>query len=233
MPEWFLLSPDEKYAVTVDARHRWGLPGIHCPTCQQTWASVGPAFPHVDLAGWPAEREYRKARAVPLPEYQRLRGQLQAHLRLPWPLSPGTGVGPSEGRVRAKHLAAFVWQNPWTLLMTAPAIDSLTRAGCRLPAVAATRLRGPVAHELREVECVPAGMLHVEPAIEPCSACGRQGVSWPKRVLLIRDTLPADLPVFRVQNFTTMIVATRAFVEAVTDARLSGVVAKPVETASE
>jgi hypothetical protein len=50
--------------------------------------------------------------------------------------------------------------------------------------------------------------------------------------LLIRNTLPPDRPVFRVQNFTTMIVASRAFVDAVTESRLTGIQAKAVETMS-
>jgi hypothetical protein len=134
VPDWFLLRPDDEYAVTVDATHRWSLPGVQCPTCKQTWASTGPAFPHLDLAGWPAEREYRRARVVPLQEYQRLRDQLQARCQLPWPLSPGTELGPLAGRVRAKHLAAFVWQNPWTLLATSAAVEAVAQAGCTVPA---------------------------------------------------------------------------------------------------
>jgi uncharacterized double-CXXCG motif protein len=228
--DWFLLSPDEDYAVTVDACHLWSLPGVQCPTCKQTWATTGPAFPRVDLTGWPAEREYRKPRAVPLEEYQRLRGQLQARVNLPWPLSPGTALGPLKGRIRAKHTAAFVWQNSWTLLATTAAVQALDRRGCPLPAVTGTRLSGPVASDLLEIECIPTGTLHVQPGVATCSACGRQGVSWPRRVQLVRDTLPAGLPVFRVQNFTTMMVASRAFIEAVATAGLTGIVAKPVET---
>jgi hypothetical protein len=36
--------------------------------------------------------------------------------------------------------------------------------------------------------------------------------------------------VFRVRNFTTMMVARRAFVEAVAKAELTGIIARPVET---
>jgi uncharacterized double-CXXCG motif protein len=228
--DWFLLSPDEDYAVTVEAQHCWGLPGVQCPACNQTWATIGPAFPQVDLKGWRAEREYRKPRAVPLQEYERLRDQLQARLRLPWPLPPGTRLGPLKGRVRAKHIGAFVWPNPWTLLATMAAVRVLEREGCPLPSATRTRLSGPVASTLLEIECIPTGRLHIQPAVATCSACGRQGVSWPRRVRLIRDSLPPDVPVFRVRNFTTMMVARRAFVEAVAKAELTGIIAKPVET---
>ena len=232
MGEWFLLSPDGDDAVTVDATHRWSLPGVHCDVCGQTWASTGPAFPRVDLDGWAPEREYRRARAVPLHEYQRLRDQLQAKCRLPWPLSPGAELGPLQGRVRARRLGAFVWQNPWTLLATSAAVELLGRAGQVLPAVA-TRLTGPLAQVLREVECVPLATVRLEAATTTCSACGRHAASWPRRVLLVRDTLPTDVPVFRIRNLPTMMVASRVLVDAIKEGKLTGIQATPVETCRE
>jgi len=41
--KFFQVRRDEtsRHTGDINAAHKWGLPGIHCPTCDTTWSSTG------------------------------------------------------------------------------------------------------------------------------------------------------------------------------------------------
>ena len=65
----FAALPSERdthVASLIEATHEWGLPGVICPVCGNTWSNDGLAHPLISLSDLPLERDYRIPRAVPL-----------------------------------------------------------------------------------------------------------------------------------------------------------------------
>jgi hypothetical protein len=58
---------------------------------------------------------------------------------------------------------------------------------------------------------------------EPCKSCGREGrqVDVP---IVSRDSIPADMDLFRARNFPTYILGTERFKQAVDELGLEGMV---------
>lgn len=109
---------------------------------------------------------------------------------------------------------------PWDLLMRREALEQLQAAGVRGLKGCRTELRFRRKNppELLEPELLPQGQLHPDclPADRPapCEKCGRKGWKRPEEPILDAASLPQDLDLFRVGDFTTMIVGTERFVEA-------------------
>src|SRR5690242_15267220 len=59
----FIIEEDRSsgYTGSVDASHKWGLPGIlNCPACKATWSGISKAYPSVDL---------RRCKKISLPSF--------------------------------------------------------------------------------------------------------------------------------------------------------------------
>ncbi|HEX8818510.1 MAG TPA: double-CXXCG motif protein [Archangium sp.] len=73
-------------------------------------------------------------------------------------------------------------------------------------------------------QCLP---LHRKP---PCPRCHRHGLTLPKPLLLEASTLPSHLDVFRLEDFSTVVVCTERFVDACQRLGLDGVTFQPLPT---
>ncbi|WP_375757759.1 double-CXXCG motif protein [Corallococcus exercitus] len=221
-----------RFTGFLDAGHRWGLPGGLCPVCKASPGGLGEAYPSVDLSGWAHRGELTEPRQEPLEEYERLRELLRPQVPFEAPLRPGAEFGPLTGKASGKW-SALDLPSPWTLVMRSETVDQLCEAGIALRASKMDlRFRSKTEVDLREVEIHCRGRLHDScfpgGRERPCERCGRQGGSFPDAPILDGSTLTGDLDLFRLTDYTTIIIATERFVDAVNRFEFEGVVFKEI-----
>src|SRR5947209_1120664 len=124
MSDLYEIVPDDSYHHYIEARHRWGLPGVRCEACGATWGNVGVAYPAVDLSGLPNSRPYTKRWPVPWTEFVSLRAVVLSLLPPGAIVPPGTGLGPLIGRANGTF-PDVAWQHPWTMLIRSEALARL------------------------------------------------------------------------------------------------------------
>lgn len=214
-----LLS--RRYAGEIEGDHRWGLPGVRCPLCKAAWGTGGLAYPSVDLSSHPERKNLEEPRLEEdFREFERLRESIRPLVpgRL---LLPGTELGPIVGTAHGTF-GPLISPEPWLLMMRMEALERLQEEGLQGLKGCPMELRfrqKKAPPELVELELLPLGLLH-EDCIppehrEPCPRCGRRGFSLPKQPILKGSSLPEDVDLFRLANYTTVIVATERFVETV------------------
>jgi uncharacterized double-CXXCG motif protein len=235
---YFSIEEDKSLGYTgfVNARHKWGLPGIDtCPGCKSTWADISKSYPSVDLTPVAALADFEKARAEPIEEYERLRELVRPLLPPGAMMDPGSSFGPLVGNAQGRF-GQFVSNYSCLLLVRREALEKLQGEGlrglkgCRLE----VRFRQRNSPELLELEILPVGRLHrdcLPPTREPpCPRCGWEDITLPKTPVLDAATLPKNLDLFRLEDFPTVIVCTERFVEASQRLSLDGVVFLPLPT---
>jgi uncharacterized double-CXXCG motif protein len=207
----------------IDATHKWGLPGVICSQCNSTWGAVGSEYPSVDLSGLSNENAYRKARAVPFDEFERLRQPILRMLPEGSKLIPGTQFGPLLGEAKGKF-KDFAWINLWTLLIRSEVRTALETRVSNLICVRPQLSWKGVETDLLELQLDPHGHLVSPSTSQPsCEACGRDPNSLPKQIIVTRSSIPDNVDLFRARNFNTVLLATSRFVNAVRDLNLVGV----------
>ncbi|NOK21918.1 hypothetical protein HMI50_33355 [Corallococcus carmarthensis] len=231
---FFEVNPAEgpRFTGYINGVHRWGLPGGLCPVCHASPGGLGEAYPSVDLSGWAHRQELVEARQVPLEEYERLRDQVRSQVPFDAPLFPGAEFGPLTGKASGKWGAMHL-PEPWTLVMQRDALECMRGAGIALRASKMDlRFLGRTEVELLEIEVHPRGRVHDScfpgGRERPCERCGRQGGSFPDAPILDSRTLPKDQDLFRLTDYTTIIIATERFVDAVNRFEFEGVVFKEI-----
>lgn len=237
--KYFKIEPDvsRRFTGQIDGSYKWGLPGVICPVCRATWGGGSIAYPSVDLTPIAALADFENPRAEPIEEYERLRTLVQPLLPPGALLEPGTPLGPFHGQYRGRF-GQFVAPDPWWLLARREALDALQAhnlsglKGCR--ALLQTRQTG--LPELLELEILPHGRLHPNclPAkrAPPCPRCERMGLSLPDELLLDSETLPEHLDLFRLEDFSSVMVCTERFFTCYQQLGLDGIVFQPLSASS-
>jgi uncharacterized double-CXXCG motif protein len=174
----------------------------------------------VDLSRLPEQDKYSARLEKNYAEFERLREQVRPLAPPGAPLETGARLGPLVGTAKGEF-GPLLLQNPWELLMRRETLEQLQAAGvqglkgCRTE----LRFRQKNAPELVELELLPRGRLHPDclppDRAPPCARCGRRGWTLPEQPILEAVSLPEDLDVFRVGDFTTVLVGSERFVEAV------------------
>lgn len=220
---YFQLRPKKapKYTGQYRARYRWYLPGITCPACHATWSADIESWPCVDLTDFDEWENLEGARLEEdYAEFERLRKRLRQRVPSGALLYPGTPFGPLVGNAQGRFGDIFM-QYPWALLMQREAIERLQAEGVRALVGGPTqfRFRQKSAPQLMELQLEPRGRLHrdclPENPPEPCAQCGRWGISLPEQPVLVAATLPADMDVFRLADFPTVVVGSERLMDAV------------------
>jgi uncharacterized double-CXXCG motif protein len=194
-----------------------------------TWAGTGRQYPGVDLSVLPERDAFVEARPEPFEEFSRLRELVRPVAPAGADLSPGAEFGPLVGSA-VGSFGPFVFQNPWTLLVSREVLERLQAEGVRGLKGYRTelRFRQKKAPELLELQLEPRGLLHLDcippEARVPCTKCGRQGFRLPEEPILEAASLPEDIDLFRVANFATILVGTERFRDAVQRLELDGIV---------
>lgn len=232
---YFRVREDGSSAYTgfVDAVNRWKLPGVICPACKATWGDDSKVYPSVDLTPVVSLANFEEARAEPLEEYERLCALIGPLLPSGAQLEPGAAFGPLIGKAQGRF-GQLVSNYSWVLLSRREAFEKLQAEGLRGLRGCRTelRFRQRDSPELLELEILPVGRVHPDclpPDREPpCARCGRHGLSLPDDLILDVNTLPSDLDLFRLEDFSTVIVCTGRFVDACQRLGLDGVAFHPL-----
>lgn len=222
----FEMTEKRGRAGYVQAAHKWGLPGVQCHVCGSTWGNIGLEYPTVDLSDFPENRRLLDRWPVSLAMFEELKGVIQNAFPHLDQLEPGTSFGPLVGTATGK-LNGFVWNMPWTLLITGDALDKLNGFDLSLPRTVAPILTFKnESQKVFEFEVLPSGILNnaIYPPEHPriCDACGRIGATKPDNLILDGSSIPDDLDIFRLSNFTTLIMVTERFVKAVRELGING-----------
>jgi hypothetical protein len=107
-----------------EAVRSWGLPGVRCPVCGDTWAVVGLAYPEVDLAGAPFAELLTEPRLAEYSEYTSLRSCVE-QIATGIPIRSGAGFGPLILKNPATD--GSVWFGRWIALGTQSVVSRFDR----------------------------------------------------------------------------------------------------------
>ncbi len=218
-----------RYTGQTSAGPKWGLPGVRCPECGETWAATV-LYPSVDLSRLAERGRFEEARAEPLEEFERLRELVRPLLPTGAWLPPGTQLGPLSGTAWGSF-GAFYYLYPLTLLVRREALEKLQAAGVRGLNGCRTelRFRQKKAPELLELQLEHHGQLHADclplGRLVPCERCGRGsrgGYKLPKQPILDASSMPTQLDLFRLSD-TGLLVASERLVEAAKHLDLDGI----------
>ncbi|WNG32733.1 hypothetical protein F0U61_03240 [Archangium violaceum] len=227
-----------RYTGNLNAAHKWGLPGSEpCPICGLHGGGTAAQYPCVDLSHLPAEEQKKLSDPWPVPyeEFVRLR-----ELVRPWAppgavLKTGTKFGPLTGTASG-HFGQLFMQNPWSLYVRREALEKLQAAGVRglQGCPMNVRFRQKNHPDLLDLQLELSGRFHPDclprDLAPPCSTCGRtEGFSLPEPSILAAASLPEALDVFRLADWSALIIASERMVEAVRRLELDGVVFQPME----
>ncbi|XXF78302.1 double-CXXCG motif protein [Myxococcaceae bacterium GXIMD 01537] len=228
-----------RYTGNLNAAHKWVLPGVRpCPVCGLSGGSSAAQYPCVDLSRLPPPEQRKLSDPWPVPreEFFRLRELVRPLAPLGAELDSGTEFGPLTG-TGSGHFGQLFMQNPWSLYLRREALEQMQAAGVRglqgCPLDVRFRVKNPP--ELLELQLELRGRLHPDclPAErEPaCPTCGRdKGYSLPEPPLLDATSLPEDLDVFRLAEWSSLILASERMVDAVARLELDGAVFRELET---
>jgi len=232
---YFSIEQDRSAGYTgfVEAVPKWLLPGIrNCPACKATW-SGGLSYPSVDLTPVASLADFETARPEPIEEYERLCELVRPLLPPGAALSPGSDFGPRIGKAQGRF-GPFVMNYPWILLVQREPLQKLQAEdlrglkGCRTE----LRFRQRNSPELLELEILPVGHVHPDclpPGTRPpCPRCGRLGAPLPDDLILDAATLPSHVDLFRLADYSQVIVCTERFVDACKRLGLDGVAFRPL-----
>ncbi|HZI11549.1 MAG TPA: double-CXXCG motif protein [Myxococcus sp.] len=228
MTRYFWLREAEPYTASIDAAHRWGLPGVKCHACGATWGGAGHQYPGVDLSQLPESARFESHWPVSVAELEQLRELVRPLLSPNATLPPGTDFGPLTGRATGKF-RPFTSQGNILWVVRRDALEHLQAEGVRglVGFPTALRFRQKDSPELLELQIEPYGRLHPDclpPDLPPpCVTCGRLGLTRPEEPVLDVASLPTDLDLFRVGNFATMVIGTERFRDAVRRLELDGI----------
>jgi len=217
---WLDEVRNPRYSGSFNAANKWSLPGVHCPVCGAIWSNGSDSYPSVDLSHLPERDKYSARLEKNYAEFERLREQVRPLVPAGVPLKPGTRLGPLVGTAKGEFGPLLLYY-PWVLLIRREALEQLQAAGVRGLKGCRTELsfrqKNPPA--MLEPELVPRGRVHPDclppdrPA--PCEKCGRVGWRLPEEPILEAASKPEELDLFRMDEFTQLIVCTERFVEAV------------------
>jgi len=180
------------------------------------------AYPSVDLSHLPAQEQKKYSARVEqdFAEFARLREQVRPLVPPGVPLRPGTGLGPMNGSAQGEF-GPLVLVNPWELLMRPEPFQRLQTEGLRGLKGCRTALRFLKKNppDLLEMELLPRGDVHLDCMPErpppPCPKCEQSSRDRPEEPILDAATLPQNMDLFRLAGFSSMLIATERFVEAV------------------
>jgi uncharacterized double-CXXCG motif protein len=191
----------------------------------------------VDLSHLPEEEQKKLSDPWPVPreEFNRLRDLVRPLVPPGAELETGTAFGPLTGTASGRFGQLFM-QNPWSLYLRREALEKLQAAGVRglQGCPMNVRFRQKNHPEFLDMQFELRGRFHPDclPELDPpCPTCGEgKGFSLPQPPILATASLPEDLDVFRLTDWSTLIIASERLVDAVRRLELDGVVFHELET---
>jgi uncharacterized double-CXXCG motif protein len=208
-----------RYTGHFNAERKWGLPGVHCPTCGASWAGISEVYPAVDLSGLPGAKQLERAwLEEDFTRFEQLRAMVRPLVPAWARLIPGTSFGPLIGSGQGEF-PQFYMLYSWRAIVRRDALEKLQEEGLRGLKGRRTqiRFRRKNPPELMELEMEPHGLFHPDclppGKAEPCETCRGYDFDLPKQPLLDKASLPEHLDIFRLRNANGVIVLSERFVE--------------------
>ncbi|HZH75223.1 MAG TPA: double-CXXCG motif protein, partial [Archangium sp.] len=96
---WVEFPEQSRYTGNLNASHKWGLSGAHCPECGAISAGSATGYPSVDLSSLPEREKFVNARPTSYDEFVRLRELVRPLVPPGAQLKPGAKFGPLVGTV--------------------------------------------------------------------------------------------------------------------------------------
>lgn len=234
--EYYKISRDDEnwgklYNDQLQADYTLGMPGVHCPVCNQTWAKIGLSYPAIDLSKTPIAKELTEARVVEYEEFEDIRSSVRQFLPDNFPIFPGTCFGPIKGKITGKR-GDFVWLHRWDLLVKLTTFEKLLSTGLLLPEISSPQLQPKLDGQLVQFQIEPHGQLSPNSFVDPdsliCSLCKRDARKVEK-IVLVKESISRELDIFRIGNFTTQILVSRRFKDAVDELKLTNIKFKKID----
>ena len=229
----------------LDCFHARNLKGVVCPVCTG-WGTAGFEYPSVDISKLddviPSEflQESRKNRSMTLKEFAELKRRILPILGENRPFEPATQFGPLNG-TGSGRFDDFAWLNSWTMLVREPVFTELRKTGFDLIGVPANiKFRRKQPENLVELEIKPKAHLHSSARPEQCEICGRHGTLVDLKLLgkasyvvplpvLEAATFDDTVPLQRVLEWPTMLIANEAFAGFIAERDYTGFGLTPLE----
>lgn len=237
--KFYRLRPDPspRYTGNLNADYPWGLPGVEpCPTCRTGGGVGGLEYPCVDLSNLPPHELKKLSDPWPVPreEFSRLREFVRPLAPRDAILKPGTTFGPLTGS-GSGYFGQLFMQDPWRLYARREALERLQEAGIEglqgCPLNVRFRVKRPP--ELLEVQLQHHGRLHPDclPADRkpPCPTCGNDFLKLPEHHFFAVESMPESVDVFRLAEWSVLIIATERFMDAVQRLELDGLIFQEME----
>lgn len=231
MARVYELAPDnERWAKlnSIEATHIRMLPGVRCPTCG-TWSMTGIIYPSVNLSLLDRQAALLSPWPIPFEDFSNLAGRIEPILGAQRPATPGAELGPLRGKAKG-NFGDFAWVNPWTPLLRESIWIALKQAEIHLVGVHAELRFGKEPHEtLVELEALPKARLPTSLAEGACPLCGRLQVKRADRLILDGGSLDHSVPLQRIAELPTVLVANERFAEFIQAKKLRDVILTSIE----
>lgn len=224
---WVQFPEQSRYTGNLNASHKWGLSGAHCPECGAISAGSATGYPSVDLSTLPEREKFVNARPTSYDEFVRLRELVRPLVPPGAQLKPGAKFGPLVGTATGTFSPLFFYFIEMPVVHR-EALEKLQAEGVRGLRAFPTELRFRQRNhpELLELEIIPHGRMHEDCKPQrppPCPRCGRDAFSRPADPILEAASLPTHTDLFRLADFEPMIIGTERFVDAVRRLELDAV----------
>lgn len=165
--------PEPRFSGQYKTERRWGLPGIHCPPCDETWSDIAFAYPCVGLSVLEGHGDFSARVEEDFAQFERLCTRVRPLVPPGAPLWPGTDFGPLVGSASGNFGQLFM-QYAWALLIRREALEQLQAEGMRglLGCRTELRFRQKSAPELMELQLEPPRQRHPPQPPRPVPAHG-------------------------------------------------------------
>jgi hypothetical protein len=217
----------------IDGKGTFWLPPLDCPRCSP-WSTSGLIYPTISPRTLPiALQTAGKNESGPLSveEWNRLRQIGRTWANDDVLIEPGARFGPIEVDVSGSALD-FSWLGLFRPLIRETAFASLRGSGHPVEgATAKTRWKSAGQERLIEPEIRPRVRLAERQRGKTCPICGRREQVAPEKIFLDKSSYDSSVPLQRILELPTFIVASDAIRGAIDAQEFRGVAFGSVEFA--
>jgi hypothetical protein len=249
--KFFLVRSNVEWQLASDADSlitfaKWRMPDVACPECGGTTRPTnmpGYCYPAADFSKSKALARQLTVGMGPLdpPSWRSLRAKIIEALPYPVEITPGTEFGPCEDTITGHPADCYPLRH---FFLAEAAFTKLERAGVAGLFALPAKLRVESKPKLRYVEiqiehaASLAGPLDLKRVLKTydrlntkpegkwkleCKHCGRKSGDVPRRPVLVGQSIPRDVPLFRLRDKPSAILCSEAFATAVTSLKLTNV----------
>jgi Protein of unknown function (Gmx_para_CXXCG) len=202
----YRIEPTLNATEAPGAFHDHVLPGIQCDACGEIWSQTGVSYPSLTDVGLLQEISNLQAPVLSVTHFNVLRRKICRFFDFRY-FGPGTSVGPIGGKFDGRF-NAVVWPTPWCPLVPDVLLGKRGAKELKLTLVKSNLLLPADQRGLMfEIEATPTARLRKCKETDICGGCGRANHTVPDKIIIDRKTFNRDLPLQRVLETPTVLVA--------------------------